>query len=369
MPLSLAEDTEIGDATETGADMPHKVMVESKSSPTGFTCYAGETLLYEGLRQGLSLPYECATGTCGSCRARVMSGEVEVAWEEAPGAARLKRDKGDILLCQSRAASDLRLRIPAVVEAGLTRHRQPDHRTGVIGERRLLTPDVMHFEIALSGPMAFDAGQFAVIRAPGLAGGRAYSMVNYATEARRIEFVVKRKPGGSFGDWLFDFDRQGQVVDVFGPLGRATFHPEDEKNLLMIAGGSGVAGMMSILARATESDYFSNHKGYIFFGVRTLEDGFYLDELGKYAEAAFGNLEVTLATSDDQPASEVHPAHPQIRLASGFVHEVMARAMAGRYDDAMGYIAGPPKMVEGALRVLIQDGQLPPETIRYDKFG
>ena len=74
MHLSLAEDTEIARAADPGTSTLHKVTVESKSSQTGFTCGAGDTLLYAGLRQGLSLPYECATGTCGSCRARVMSG-------------------------------------------------------------------------------------------------------------------------------------------------------------------------------------------------------------------------------------------------------------------------------------------------------
>ena len=66
-----------------------------------------------GLRQGVNLPFECATGTCGTCRARVMSGEVEVRWNEAPGAARLKPEKGDILMCQSWPRSDTAVRVPS----------------------------------------------------------------------------------------------------------------------------------------------------------------------------------------------------------------------------------------------------------------
>lgn len=368
MPPSSADAPAIVRAAGPGPEPARQITIESKSSRLDLACGAGETLLQAGLRQGLALPYECATGTCGSCRARVMEGEVEIAWEDAPGAARLKREKGDILLCQTRAKGDLRLRVPAAVEAGPGRHPAPDHRSGVIGERRRLTADVMQFELALSAPMDFEAGQFAVITVPGLEGGRAYSMVNYRKAARRLEFVVKRKPGGGFGDWLFDGAGRPQTVEVFGPLGRATFHPEEEKNLLMVAGGSGIAGMMAILARASDEGYFRDRKAQLFFGVRTLADGFFLDRLEDHVDRAGGNLEVTLALSDEQPAYAAHPAHPRIRLAPGFVHEVMTQTMAGRYDNPIGYIAGPTPMVDGALRTMIAQGQMSPQTIRYDKF-
>src|SRR5690348_18254085 len=78
-----------------------KISVQSKSGEQSFDCGEGEIILHAGLRQGLNLPYECATGTCGTCRARVMSGNYEALWKEAPGAARLKPEKGDILMCQT----------------------------------------------------------------------------------------------------------------------------------------------------------------------------------------------------------------------------------------------------------------------------
>lgn len=366
---SSAEAPGIARAADPGPEPVRQVTLESRTSRLDFACGAGETLLQAGLRQGVALPYECATGTCGSCRARVMDGEVEVAWEDAPGAARLRRERGDILLCQARARSDLRLRVPAAVGAGPSRCRLPQHRTGVIGERRLLTHDVMHFELVLSAPMSFEAGQFAVIRVPGLEGGRAYSMVNYREEARRLEFVVKRKPGGGFCDWLFGPGCGQQTLEVFGPLGSATFHPGERRNLLMVAGGSGIAGMMSILARASDGNHFRDHKARLFFGVRRLADGFYLDRLEDCVARAGGNLEVTLALSDETPAAATHPAHPRIRLAAGLVHDAMAEAMQGRYDNPLAYVAGPPQMVDGALRVMITQGQITAKDIRHDKFS
>ena len=332
-----------------------------------FACPPEETLLNAGLAYGLSLPYECGTGTCGTCRARVMSGGAHMGWSDAPGMARLKRDKGDVLMCQARPTADCVLRVPSkVARQAVT---MPKRRTAVIDVVRHLTPDVLHIEVALPAPMQFDAGQFVVAEAPGVTGGRAYSMVNFAATTDRLHFVVKRKPGGRFSDWLFDGRIAGAELNLFGPLGRATFRPDEGRNLLCITGGSGIAGIMSILEHATQSRYFAAHHGHVFFGVRTLADGFYVQELADYAAAADGRLAVTLALSHEPAIGTHHPQFPQVRLASGMVHEVAGQAMSGRYDNVTGFVAGPPALVDGAIRLLVAEARLPREFIRFDKFS
>jgi toluene monooxygenase electron transfer component len=342
-----------------------KITVQSKSGDVTFQCGEGETILHAGLRQGLRLPYECATGTCGTCRARVMNGEVEVRWKTAPGGARLKPEKGDVLMCQTRARSDCVLRVPS--EVGASSIPCPASRRGVIRGIRGLTHDVTHFDIELSEPISYEAGQFVVIEAKDLEGGRAYSMVNFDQATDRIGLVLKRKPGGGFSNWLGD-ERENVEVEVFGPLGRAVFRPQEEKHIICIAGGSGIAGMMSILAHAVDLDYFRDHKGSVFFGVRTLADTFYLDQLSSYVDASHGNLDVTVALSDEVAAAAIHHEYSKLKLASGFVHEVATKTMNGRYDDAIAFVAGPPPMVDATIRSLIVGG-MATKDIRYDKFG
>ncbi|TAL81199.1 MAG: 2Fe-2S iron-sulfur cluster binding domain-containing protein [Beijerinckiaceae bacterium] len=345
------------------------INVLSKAGETSFTCEEGETLLFAGLRQGLTLPYECATGTCGTCRARLAGGEVEIPWPDAPAFAKIKREKGDILMCQCRPRGDCDLKIPANVTKSVTDDALPAHRKGIVKAPRRLTHDVMHFEIQLSSPMSFKAGQFVVIEAKDVPGRRAYSMVNYQTGTQTISLVVKRKPGGGFSDWLFEGNIEGEALEVFGPLGQATFQAEEDKDMICIAGGSGIAGMMSILECATSSNYFDNHKGHVFFGVRSPADAFYVEELSRYVAAAKGGLEVTLAFSHQPPASSSDDAFPGLTLAAGMVHEVAAKTMAGRYGDMIGYVAGPTPMVDGAIRVLITEAALARDCIRYDKFA
>jgi len=347
-----------------------KVTLQTKSGLFEVEADPGETLLAAALRQGVTLPYECATGTCGTCRGRVMEGAAEMGWAEAPGAARLRREKGDCLLCQTRVSGDAVVRVPSdKVRRVNGTTALPAHHGGRIEAPRMLTHDVMEFVVALDASTRFEAGQFVVIEAPGLTGGRAYSMVNFSQRTDRLIFVVKRKPGGGFSEWLFGGGVEGAGIAVFGPLGAATFHEDEGRDILCIAGGSGIAGIMSILDRATAAGHFSTHRGNVFFGVRTMADGFYLDELAGFVERASGNLSVTLALSDEDAGTDRHPDHPAIRLDTGFVHEAAARAMAGRYDRPLGYVAGPPPMVDAAIRVLMTEGKLPASDIRYDKFG
>ncbi len=343
-----------------------KITVESKSGINSFACEEGEKILHGGLRSGLTLPYECATGTCGTCRARVMSGDVEVCWKEAPGAARFKPEKGDILMCQSRPRSDCVLRVPSNID--IAPDTAPQRRRGIIRNVRRLTKDVAHFDVHLSTPMSFDAGQFVVVETSDLSGGRAYSMVNFDTDSDRIALVMKRKVGGGFSEWLFTEGQEERQVHVFGPLGRAVFRAAEGKNIVCIAGGSGIAGMMSILAHAVKADYFRSHQGFVFFGVRTLADAFYLEQLSAYVAASHGNLAVTVALSDDAATTATHSEFPALKLLSGMVHDVAGAVMQGRFDDAIVYVAGPPVMVDGAIRMLIVGG-VPRQDIRYDKFG
>ncbi|MEP3265058.1 MAG: 2Fe-2S iron-sulfur cluster binding domain-containing protein [Hyphomicrobiales bacterium] len=345
------------------------ITLQSKSGEYKFETAEDEPILFAGLKAGLKLPYDCATGTCGSCRARVMDGNIDMAWTDAPGMARYKADKGDILMCQTRANGDCVLRVPSDTPDDQSKNTLPKLHHGTVDVVKKLTSDVIHYEIAMREKLSFQAGQFMVVEAPNLTGGRAYSMVNYDTSTDRISFVVKRNPNGGFSDWIFENDITGSQLRLFGPLGRATFHPEEDKDLICIVGGSGIAGIMSILDHATRSGHLLKRKAKLFFGVRTLADAFYMSELSSMMKEAKGNLEVTLVLSDEAPSASVHPDFPDITLAGGFVTDVAAGCVDGDNSNVIGYLAGPAPMVDAATRVLIVNAGLSAQQIRYDKFS
>jgi toluene monooxygenase electron transfer component len=207
------------------------------------------------------------------------------------------------------------------------------------------------------------------VAVPGVPGFRGYSMVNFDRRARKLDFVVKRKPGGGVSEWLFGGATAAARVGMFGPLGRATFHPSLAKNLLCIAGGSGIAGMMSILARACQERYFAQFRGDVFFGVRTIADAFYLDELEAFRRQFPETLAITVALSDEDVPPDVAVARPLLGFDRGLVHEVAKRTMQGRFQNVRAYVAGPPPAVDAGIRFLLLEAKLTADNIRYDKFS
>jgi toluene monooxygenase electron transfer component len=346
-----------------------RVQVNARNRGFQLEAAPGESVLYAGLRSGIDLPYECATGTCGTCKARVVEGRVRDAWPQAPGRKYVKPDNGEYLMCQCAAETDLTLEIAKFVNAADPGACLPGVYRGVLRSPELLTHDVITFKVELDAACEFDAGQFMLMAPEGLPGYRAYSMVNYARGARQLEFLIKRKPGGGFSEWLFGAAREAAPLRLFGPLGKATYFPGLAKNVLCIAGGSGIAGMMSILSRAAEERAFERQRGWLFFGVRTMRDAFYLRELSELRARLGERLAVSVALSDEPASACAQQDWPQLSFAHGLVHEVAKRAMAGSYQNVRAYVAGPPPAVDAALRVLLLEGKLTADNIRYDKFS
>jgi toluene monooxygenase electron transfer component len=339
-----------------------RIQVNARNRGYEFEARAGERVLYAGLRAGIDLPYECATGTCGTCKAKLVSGKVRDGWPQAPGRKFTKPEASEFLMCQCAAEDALTLEVSKFVYPVEPGACVPQSCSGTLRNVRSLTHDVMGFALELERPRDFDAGQFVLLAPDGLAY-RAYSMCNYERGGRHFDFVIKRKADGAFSEWLFDADRDGARLDVFGPLGKATFDPALGKNLLCIAGGSGLAGMMSILARAAEANYFARHKVWVFFGIRFMRDAFFLKELAGFP------AQITVALSEEEVPASAPTQWPSLRFARGMVHEVAKREMAGKYQNLRAYVAGPPPAVDAAIRVLLLDAKLTTDNIRYDKFS
>jgi toluene monooxygenase electron transfer component len=345
-----------------------KILVTAKTQAHSFECHPGEKILHAGLRSGIALPYECGTGTCGTCKARLLEGEVHDEWPEAPGRSALR--EGEVLMCQCVARTNAALEVKVDVKPMAPETCLPGALAGTIRSRTMLTHDVATLRLGVSRPVVFDAGQFMLMTAPGVTGARAYSMVNYESKAEHLVFVAKQKPAGRMSEWLFGPAIEGTRVGLFGPLGVATFRPDLDRNLLCIAGGSGIAGMMSILTCAARERYFDRHAGHVFFGVRTPRDAFFLDELAALkGRAAPHALAVTLALSDEGVDPALQARYPQLAFDTGLVHAVASRHMQGKFHDVRAYAAGPPPMVEATLRMLVVDGRLRANDIRYDKFS
>jgi toluene monooxygenase electron transfer component len=346
-----------------------RVIVETKSGPLDVATLPGETILAAGLRQGVALSYECATGTCGTCRARLLDGEVDEGWPQAPGRQCLKQARREFLMCQAAPLTDCRIALPDPLGAWRAGAERPAEIAARVDRLVPLTHDMLALSLALERPMVFEAGQFALLGAPGTAGFRAYSMANWEAPSTRLDFIIKRKPGGGVSDWLFTRARQGDALRVFGPLGSAVLEPSLGHDLLVAVGGSGLAVALSILARAAGEGALGPNRARLFFGVRTMRDAALLEQISLWRERFGEAFEATVALSDASAGAAERARWPALYFEDGMVHEAVGRGLEGGCDNTMAFLAGPPPMVDATMRVVMLKGRLPPSRIRFDKFS
>ncbi len=277
-------------------------------------------------------------------------------------------------MCQSEAKGNCELAVRGRI-GDVT--PVPDMFDGTVSLMEDLNPDVVRLEIALDKPIEFVAGQFALLEVAGVTGWRGLSMATHGAPEAKIIFTAKRMPNGALSNWL-ESDHVGDEVRLFGPLGKAALYPEDDNDLLLIAGGSGLAPMLSILAAADASGLLRRKSVSLYFGVRTVTDTYSMTEIQALAAAYPEKLTATVVLSEESPPNEAPADWPGIRFLEGWVHEVAVadyrarfEAVADRspFESVLAFLAGPPVMVEAGTRLLMQDARVPPQRIRFDKFS
>jgi len=133
-----------------------RIQVNARNRGFEFESRTRESVLYAGLRAGIDLPYECATGTCGTCKAKLISGRLHDGWREAPGRKYVKPEQHEFLMCQCAAEGDLMLEVSKFVYTMEPGACTPDACTGILRAPCRLAHDVMAFGVELEQPRDFD---------------------------------------------------------------------------------------------------------------------------------------------------------------------------------------------------------------------
>ncbi len=340
--------------------MNHKVEIQGEE--ISYNAEEGDTLLRAALRAGIPLPYECNSGGCGSCKFELVEGEVEDLWESAPALTPRDRRKGRKLACQCRPLDDL------VIKTRLDDYTPPEtrpHRFQVtyLG-RRDLTRDMAEFRFQSDEPARFLPGQYAMLRLPDVDGDRAYSMSNIPNEAGYWQFIIKRMPGGKASNWLFDELKEGERLEIDAPYGLAYLHPDIERDVVCIAGGSGLSPVMSIVRAITGDPQFANRKVYLFYGGRSPQDICTPELLSEIEPLdADARLNCETAVSDAESAAELNWDGPCCN-----VHELVEQTLGDRMQQYEYYFCGPPPMTEAVQRMLMIDHKVPFSQIHFDRF-
>jgi len=312
---------------------------------------AGDTILASLIRAGVAFPFSCQAGNCGTCKCELISGDVfELEYSEHALSAE-ERAKGVILACRTQVWDDTVVRRLDTEE--LVLHPSRVMRCRVVGLEDL-THDIKGLRLAIEagGPIAFSAGQYAQLEfGPGLS--RHYSMANTPDEPE-LSFHVRHMPGGRTSSHVAERLKVGDKVKVSGPLGVSYLREQHDGPVLLVAGGSGLAPMQSILETRLGRGY--DAPVTLYFGVRSERD-LYHETLLKGLAANHRNFRYHIVLSEQKGEKG---------RRYGLVHEALAADLKDS-DGLMVYLAGPPVMVEAASALLAERG-LAPRQIHADAF-
>ncbi len=323
-----------------GSARARQVTVHPLAQP--LTVRDGETILDAGLRQGMSLPYECRNGGCGICLCTVLQGNVDPGPYQPRVLTAAMRASGQTLMCCAKPLGDLVIELEA---GGAPARLAVGEHLARVAILEHLSLDLVRLRLSLVGEptLAFKAGQYINIL---LEDGqrRAFSFANPPQQDDHIELHVRRIPGGRFTGHVFTEMKVGDLLRFEGPLGDFTLR-DSQNRVLFVAGATGFAPVKSIVEDAFARGVL--RPMWLYWGVRQRADLYALD--------------LALQWQREHPNFQLVPVLSEGSDGDGWggrrgrVHE----AMLADFSDLRGfevYVCGSVKMVDAAVPAFIAQG-------------
>jgi CDP-4-dehydro-6-deoxyglucose reductase len=313
--------------------MSYKIQLTEQN--LSFDIEKEETVLEAALRQGHNLPYGCRNGACGSCKAKLISGNITYADTLPEGLSEEEHQQGNVLLCQALASSDLSIKSRMIETSADIKLRQFPCRVTTCEK---LNADVIRLTLELpkTERLQFLAGQYIdIIMKDGKR--RSFSLANPPHEDQELELHIRYYEGGLFSEYAFKDLKNKALLRIEGPLGQFTLQ-ESDRPIIMIAGGTGFAPVKSLVEHALEKkDYRPIH---IYWGARA-ETDLYFDNVVK--QWTIDHLHIKYI-----PVLSETDSLENWQGKTGYVHE----AVLEDHTDLSGYdiyACGPPPMVNAVV--------------------
>ena len=317
----------------------------------------GRPLLSSLMEEGIFIPSACGgKGTCAYCKVKVQEGGGPVLPTETPYLSREELEGNVRLSCQVKVKDDLKITIPEEL------FRVKEFRVKVTHIEDLTT-DIKGLYLDILGPEAeitFRPGQYVQLQIPRYeltkeSEYRAYSIASSYEESNKIELMITRMPGGVVSTYVHDFLKEGAELLMTGPFGDF-FLRESENDILLIATGSGLAPIMSILHQIVKEQI--QRKTTLFFGDRKRKDLFYYDELKEFERTL---PHFTFIPTLSRPTEE-----DQWQGEKGRVTDLIERYIS-KNSNLDVYICGSPAMVQSCMDLLNEKG-ISEDRVFFDKF-
>lgn len=336
------------------------ISAQVKVLPSGvdFFVEGNDTILEAALRAGIPFAYGCSSGSCGTCKARVLSGEIKPVRSHEYVMPPTQQAQGYALMCSCTAVSDL------VLEAEVAQSPSDVPLQQIGGVIRAVDRPsdevaVIHVRTPPRDRLRFLAGQRAVLT---LGGSLAMELpiASCPCEDRHLEFHVRRLQGNLFSNYVFDRLKIGDPVSIRGPDGDFVLDTISTRPIIFIAFCTGFAPVKSLMEHAMALD---QAESIHLLWVATKESALYLRGLARAWSDALDNFTYTPilvggdldATASRQEGVVINSVGPVLSTISTLMR-------------ANIYIAGPSLAVSAMAKQLLRLG-VPAAQIFTDHEG
>ncbi len=334
-------------------------------------CGEDQTILDACLRNGVWLPHSCTHGTCATCKAEVLEGDVDHGASSSFALMDFERDEGKVLPCCATPRSDLVLEADLDVDETIEVFPVQDY-TATVVELADIAQQTRRLVVDLDRDLGFNAGQYLKFTVPATDGlpavDRTWSIASPPRETRRLEFHVRNVPGGRGTDgWVFGTLAVGDTISVSGPYGRFVLRPDDDRHAILVGGGTGCAPLKSMVRHALEADAYDGQLT-LYAGARTREWLYDVDFFRSLAKEHPDRFRYRPCLSEESATEVAESGDDPESYGYGMVTDVIAEDHASLAGCA-GYLCGPPPMVEAALKTMMGRRLFPRDVYREDFFN
>jgi CDP-4-dehydro-6-deoxyglucose reductase len=334
--------------------------VELVNDSRSFSTETGENILGAALRQGIVIPHNCRNGFCGSCIGLLHNGDVEYEGDERPRALSEEKEKeGFVVCCQAKTKGDILLEVETIDAVADTEIKTLPCRVSRLVK---LADDVMLMMLKLPPheKFQFHAGQYLDIL---LRDGRrrSFSMAS-SPSSELIELHIRKVPDGSFTGEVFNEMKEKDMLRIQGPFGTFILRDDNSRPAILIAGGTGLAPLKSMLEKIREEG--CDRTLHLYWGVRGVRDLYFHKELNQWTK----ELDCLTYT----PVLSEPDSTEGWSGATGWVHE----AVLADFPDLQGfdvYASGPPPMINAIQNTFagkgLQQGHFYFDSFEYANDG
>ncbi len=318
----------------------------------------GNPLLFSLMQEGIFIPSACGgKGTCAYCKVKVLEGGGPILPTETPYLSEDEQKANVRLSCQVKVRNDLVIEIPEEL-FGIKEFRV---RVDRIVD---LTPYIKGITFGVLSPeegIIYKPGQYVQLEVPKYKLSkepeyRAFSMSSVPEDPHSIELYIGLVNKGIVSTYVHEYLRESEQLVMRGPFGDF-FYRESDRDILLIATGTGLAPIMSILRTIRSAQI--QRKITLFFGCRRQEDLYCVEELKE--------LEQQLSDFTFIPTLSREAEDSPWKGKRGRVTDLIEDLVPEKADYDV-YICGNPEMVDSSTELLRAKG-IPEDQIYFDKFS